>query len=649
MRNLSILIILLLNFTAIQAQLIQHLDAVIEGSILRDSNNLVSVWLDQSGAANNAVTHFGEVYFKNNEDDKAWLDFGDTQNALQLFSAEASDEWLDQSSGTGGFCVLIAFKINGIVSNWNDLIGNSTAVGQGFGLRYGTSGNIQGYLGGKTISKGSSKLAVGDQVIFAFNYNAANGSYEFWDSKNSNSVTGTVDAKDFSLDVPVTLGSTLGDSRHFDGYIGEIKIYKNSLSSLDFIAQRDSLAQKWTDVKIPISLNWSVIPEDERFPTEDVILAAISVTDTGLNNPLPADPVNSDCTATFQEALDMLGNKGGGTVFVPEGRYRLDGTLYVPGNVTLRGRWRALSENDSAEGTVLKIYNGKGNEDGAAFITIDNSGGVRDLTFWHPEQDPENIVAYPFVIEPDGGPITIENITLVNAYKGVNMSSASMCFMDNIQGTALHTGFFADKSYAVSRFDKLIFGPQFWRWARLPDENPISNAYETYMMDNGLGIDIREMDGFHLTESKVNGMKIGLRFDVGVTGDNPHGDISGLDIRNCVIALQINSAKSIKLINSYLEGTETGLKNLYSKSTMKVNSSTIIGQTASVQNSVGGSLNVSSCKLDGKIVSGGILKVTGCEFKNSGTDINLTSQTEGALIYGSAFADGPHINDNSPT
>jgi hypothetical protein len=633
------------------AQIIQHLDAELEASVIRDSTELVSAWQDQSGEENHAIASSGKIYYLKGEteDEKSWLNFGSEQNKLELFSAEASDEWLDQSSGTRGFCILMAFKINGIVSNWNDLIGNSTAVGQGFGLRYGNSGNIHGYLGGKTINKGGNKLSVGDIVIYAFNYDATSGSYEFWDSKNGNSASGTVSAKDFSLNAPVTLGATSGDSRLFNGWVGEVKVYNNALNSSDFKAQRDSLSMKWGEFEIPAAINWRVIPEDERFPTEDLVIAAMAVDDHDLNNSLPGDPENTDCTATFQEALHVVGNSGGGTVFIPEGHYRFDGTLLVPGNVTLRGRWSPLSETNPASGTILKIYNGRNNEDGKAFITIEGSGGVRDITFWHPEQTPENITPYPFVIQPDGGPITIENITLVNAYKGVNMSSASMCFMDNIQGTALHTGFFADKSYAVSRFDKLIFGPEFWKWAKLPESTPLDDAYESYIRTNGLGIDIREMDGFHLTESKVRGMNIGLRFDVGITGDNPHGDISGLDFRDCEVALQINSAKSIKIVNSILQGNETGLKNLYNKVNLKVNSCNITGEMASVQSSAGGILSVSSCILDGKIVSAGDVNITGCEFKNSGVDVDLNGQTTGALIYGCAFADGPHINDNSPS
>ena len=180
MKKLLILAILIFTLSSLNAQLIQHLDAIAEASIVKDGTNSVSSWQDQSGVGNHASALTGKIYHVT-QAEKSWLDFGPEQNSLQLFSPEASDSWLDQSSGSGGFCVLIAFKINGIVSNWNDLIGNSTAVGSGFGLRYGNSGNIQGYLGGKTINKGGSSLSVGDKVVYAFNYDSESGVCEFWD------------------------------------------------------------------------------------------------------------------------------------------------------------------------------------------------------------------------------------------------------------------------------------------------------------------------------------------------------------------------------------------------------------------------------------------------------------------------------------
>ncbi|NJL19142.1 MAG: hypothetical protein HC901_02255 [Bdellovibrionaceae bacterium] len=99
---------------------------------------------------------------------------------------------------------------------------------------------------------------------------------------------------------------------------------------------------------------WRVIPEDARWPTDDAIVAICEVTDAEYN--LPANPTNTDCTAAFQAAVDACAAAGGGTVFVPEGQYRLDGPLSVGNNVFLRGRWRELHAGDSGAnlGTVIR-------------------------------------------------------------------------------------------------------------------------------------------------------------------------------------------------------------------------------------------------------------------------------------------------------
>ncbi len=640
---------LLILCFSLNAQLIQHLDAEVTGSVVLDANNIVTEWQDQSGVGNNAMVRHDSIFYSSGSGEElSWLDFRDTACSMQLFSPAESDVWLDQSAGTGGFCVIIAFQLNGIVDNWNDMFGNSTAVAQGFGLRYSNGGSIQAYLGGKTINKGGEDLAVGDRVVYAFNYNAENDTYEFWDSKNGSSISGSLGHADFSLDAPVSLGSVTGESRYFNGWIGEVKVMSSPLNSTSFKDEREMMAVKWTGYHIPMELNWRAIPEDARFPTEDLILAAISVDDEGFQHPLPADPANEDCTNTFQEAIDLVGARGGGTVFVPEGHYRFVGRLDIPKNVTLRGRWRPLSDSDPETGSVLKIYDGRGDAEGIPFLSVSGSSGVRDLTFWHPEQTPDNIVAYPFVIASAGGPITIENITLVNAYQGVNMSSASMCFIDNIQGTALKTGFFADKSYAVSRFDKLVFGPDFWQWSELQGDLLAKGDYANFILANGLGIDIREMDGFHLTECKVWGMNTGLQFDVGVTGDNPHGDISGLDFRDCKVALKIKSAKGLKIVNSYLEGSVAALQNLYTGNLgIKANNCTFVSESLSVQNDAGAGLSLGSCVFDGKVSSAGNLKIVGCAFINTGNDIAFRSNISSALVYGSTFADGMDLIDNS--
>lgn len=138
-----------------------------------------------------------------------------------------------------------------------------------------------------------------------------------------------------------------------------------------------------------------------------------------------------DCTAAFQAALDEAGRAGGGTVYVPSGTYRLDGSLTVPSGVELRGSFDgAHYGNSTFNGTQLYIYGGKNDETAPPLITLDENAGVRGITVFYPEQgtlkegedssDPEAWVhTYPTTIQMNAG-CWVENMALVNAYRGID-------------------------------------------------------------------------------------------------------------------------------------------------------------------------------------------------------------------------------------
>ena len=82
----------------------------------------------------------------------------------------------------------------------------------------------------------------------------------------------------------------------------------------------------------PDSPQWKIIKT--KYPTADTVVAGFNVLDFGA-----LGDGKSDCTGAFQQAMDAMSNAGGGTVFVPEGRYVIKGTLEIPTSVTLRGEW----------------------------------------------------------------------------------------------------------------------------------------------------------------------------------------------------------------------------------------------------------------------------------------------------------------------
>jgi len=305
---------------------------------------------------------------------------------------------------------------------------------------------------------------------------------------------------------------------------------------------------------------WRVIAEDLRFPTDDVIVAFCSVTDPQYK--LPADPAKSDCTPAIQGALDDASAAGGGTVFLPEGKYRLEGMLTIPSNAFLRGRWSPIGPDRPAQGTILMVHN----QEHEQSVLIKGSGcGVRDLTFWHPEQqitdstDSNSLAESPLVIRGQASVVTIENINLINPGRGIDLSQASTCCLRGIYGSPIHVGLSADRSFAVSRYDSIHFSPDYWTWSKLPGSPPEGGAHAAYMRQHGTGLHIYEMDGFYAGFSTISGYQKGLHFERGVSGDDASGELSYFTVTDCDTALHVDDAKGFRIVGSTLQGSEYGI------------------------------------------------------------------------------------------
>ena len=90
----------------------------------------------------------------------------------------------------------------------------------------------------------------------------------------------------------------------------------------------------------------------------------------------------TDATAVFQKLLDEAGKAGGGVVQVPAGRFRIDGNLSIPANVTLQGIYRVPPTSGPCvrsarlTGSVLLAYAGRGSEEGPPFIRLAGSNAA---------------------------------------------------------------------------------------------------------------------------------------------------------------------------------------------------------------------------------------------------------------------------------
>ncbi len=202
----------------------------------------------------------------------------------------------------------------------------------------------------------------------------------------------------------------------------------------------------------------------------------------------------TDDTGALQQALDAAGAAGGGSVFLGPGRYRCEGELTIPANVTLEGIWEAPHRGDPpGGGSVLLAYPGKGDAAGTPFITMNTSSTLKGLLIYYPEQVKANPPApYPWTIRAAKGGadnVSLIHVTIVNPYQAVDFGThpAGRHYIDGLYAHALKRGLYINRCYDVGRIENVHFWP-FW------DTNPESPLWE-FTKENGTAFIFGRTDG----------------------------------------------------------------------------------------------------------------------------------------------------------
>ena len=60
-----------------------------------------------------------------------------------------------------------------------------------------------------------------------------------------------------------------------------------------------------------------------------------------------------DNTDVLQSIINKLGNLGGGTVYLPSGKYKITGNITLRKGVTIRGDWQKPEKGQPIGGTIL--------------------------------------------------------------------------------------------------------------------------------------------------------------------------------------------------------------------------------------------------------------------------------------------------------
>ncbi|MCU0857765.1 MAG: glycoside hydrolase family 55 protein, partial [Pontiellaceae bacterium] len=398
--------------------------------------------------------------------------------------------------------------------------------------------------------------------------------------------------------------------------------------------------------------DWRVV--SASYSTNEPIVAPY---DALANFGIVADGV-TDVTDEIQSALVIIGNLGGGVLFLPAGFYKVGGNLTVPSKVMLRGDWRKPVPGQPVAGTVLMAYAGRGDTNAAPFISLNNSAGLNGLSIWYPEQLPANIQPYSPTLG-NGGGATVENVTLVNAYFGFTSylnGTTARPFLRNIYGTPLKTGIEFDRLADIGRIETVHFSPDFWAGSGLANA-PTAGQHRAWIYNNGTGLIVRRIDWSYSCYVTVEGYNIGLalrptRFIEDTA--NPEGQSYGFNLIGCKtgVYIETSSYAGYQCTRFNIQGSETGihLGPNTSESTLFHTCSVEGSRAALCCEGANARVLMMSCAIQqGPVqMERGYLSILNSDFLTaSASHIELGSAVRGASILGNRFTGGARIMNNS--
>lgn len=403
--------------------------------------------------------------------------------------------------------------------------------------------------------------------------------------------------------------------------------------------------------------NWRLV--NTKYPTNDNVVIAFSIADLGITG----DGI-TDVTQQFQNVLTQLGVLGGGTLFVPEGKYMIKGNLLIPKGITLRGEWKRPEKGQPVVGTVLMAYAGKGNEQATPFITMEPSSAVMDMTIWYPEQLSSNITPYPPTVEM-GKPnyfgnenCNAKNITLVNSYAGIVFSrkNGGTCpTINGVYGTPLSRGIEIDNIVDVGRIEWIDFSPDYWAGSGLPNSPSVDGDHKAWIYENGTGIVMRRNDWSYTCFVNIEGYNKGFHAVESITspGAEPNGHHYAMTFTKCKTGLDISAANSVGLMCTGIktiqcetgiavENSASGVVQLHTCSFDATKNAILVDESSSTRLMI----LQSEIKKGAVNVGGGTFTVTDSDFNNAAPQMSIIKSAR-AIITGNRFAQPIQIQETS--
>ncbi len=369
----------------------------------------------------------------------------------------------------------------------------------------------------------------------------------------------------------------------------------------------------------PSGIQASII--DTLYGTENVLVA-----DYIIDAASGADPTGkADSTKAIQSVLDLCAENGGGTVYLPAGRYLVSSQICVPSFVYLQGDWNDPDAKDfnGEYGTVIAADVAPAKQETRnpiladrddiyanfpALFRMGGSAGLIGVTIWYPEQDINSVTPYPFAVEipsfaAPGGHInhmatTVKNVTFLNCYKGLiagatatatsgNYGAAfEQVHLENLKGTFLYQGFQMYIASEAGVVKDLSIANKYWKGSTLDEVD--EGALDAYTKKYTTGMLLGDLEWLFFDDISIRDVCIGVRLFDGIRRFFTNtiyfiGQFYNLDVRNTKTALRVDNMMpnfGITVANSHLEGSIYSINEQdNTTSVVKLVNTTLVGDT----------------------------------------------------------------------
>jgi len=267
----------------------------------------------------------------------------------------------------------------------------------------------------------------------------------------------------------------------------------------------------------------------------------------------PVNDLSRDCSPHIQSAMNAAKARGGGVVYLPEGVYRCNKPITVPGGVTLRGEWVSPETAEPAScGSIIAVYTGDITSDTSPFVSLKCGGGFRNITVIYPETANGSTATYSATIAElpaiGSDSYTVRNVTILGGSVGFDAATAwsELHYVKDVYISSLNTGIKINNVTDIGRLEGVHISPDYLLDNALFEVSSQNRqTLSQYMKNNTTGLYIQRSDWQYVYDLQINGVKRGIALESYIDVDDNYrvrgsnGQMFGVDITNCQTAIDV--------------------------------------------------------------------------------------------------------------